>query len=96
MAAPPTNVPPLAKYLASTGINFTKQNKMTTNASSDKKTRDKAVKNLAVFLSNSSQNVLPDLEMATLWKGIFYCAFASLELFFLYSRLRIPHYTVPL
>ena len=41
----------------------------------DKKTRDKAVKHLAVFLSNSSQDAaLPDLEMAKLWKGIFYCA----------------------
>ncbi|KAG1838345.1 Nop52-domain-containing protein [Suillus tomentosus] len=54
-------VPPLGKYLAS----------------SEKKTRDKAVKNLAVFLSSDSENVLPDLEMAKLWKGIFYCFWMS-------------------
>jgi len=57
-----TDVPPLAKYLASP----------------DKKTRDKAVKNLAIFLSNSSPNItIPDLEMAKLWKGIFYCFWMS-------------------
>jgi len=62
MASSSTDVPPLAKYLAST----------------DKKTRDKAVKNLATFLSNSSQDAaLPDLEMAKLWKGIFYCFWMS-------------------
>ncbi|OJA19572.1 rRNA processing [Rhizopogon vesiculosus] len=53
--------PPLGKYLAS----------------SDKKTRDKAVKKLAAFLSSESGNVLPDLEMAKLWKGIFYCFWMS-------------------
>ena len=42
----------------------------------DKKTRDKAIKNLSVFLSGSSpEDVLSELEMAKLWKGIFYCAF---------------------
>ncbi|KAG2155550.1 Nop52-domain-containing protein [Suillus clintonianus] len=60
-AASAPAVPPLGKYLAS----------------SDKKTRDKAVKNLAVFLSSDSENVLPDLEMAKLWKGIFYCFWMS-------------------
>ncbi|KAG1783542.1 Nop52-domain-containing protein [Suillus placidus] len=60
-AASTPAVPPLGKYLAS----------------SEKKTRDKAVKNLAVFLSNDSENVLPDLEMAKLWKGIFYCFWMS-------------------
>lgn len=38
----------------------------------DKKTRDKAVKSLAAFLSSARQP-LPKLEMAKLWKGIFYC-----------------------
>ncbi|KAH7916485.1 nucleolar protein,Nop52-domain-containing protein [Hygrophoropsis aurantiaca] len=56
-----TDVPPLAKYLAST----------------DKKTRDKAVKNLSIFLSNGTGNAIPDLEMAKLWKGIFYCFWMS-------------------
>ncbi|KAH7930587.1 Nop52-domain-containing protein [Leucogyrophana mollusca] len=55
------DAPPLAKYLAST----------------DKKTRDKAVKNLAVFLSNDAGNAISDLEMAKLWKGIFYCFWMS-------------------
>jgi ribosomal RNA-processing protein 1 len=41
----------------------------------DKKTRDKAVKGLAAFLS--SQDGLPPTEMAKLWKGIFYCFWMS-------------------
>ncbi|KAH0591027.1 Ribosomal RNA processing protein 1 like protein [Termitomyces sp. J132] len=47
--------PPLGKYLAST----------------EKRIRDKAVKNLSVFLSEST-NVLPKSDMDKLWKGIFY------------------------
>ncbi|PAV22029.1 ribosomal rna processing [Pyrrhoderma noxium] len=54
------NALPLGKYLAST----------------DKKTRDKAVKSLAAFLSSARQP-LPKLEMAKLWKGIFYCYWMS-------------------
>ncbi|KII93163.1 hypothetical protein PLICRDRAFT_87582 [Plicaturopsis crispa FD-325 SS-3] len=61
MAAASTSTPPLGKYLAST----------------DKKTRDKAIKNLASFLSNSSEDVLPKTEMTKLWKGIFYCFWMS-------------------
>ncbi|PBK76788.1 Nop52-domain-containing protein [Armillaria solidipes] len=53
-------VPPLGKYLAST----------------DKKVRDKAIKNLSVFLSDS-EDALPPLELAKLWKGIFYCFWMS-------------------
>ncbi|KAI0361012.1 Nop52-domain-containing protein [Trametes cingulata] len=53
--------PPLGKYLAST----------------DKKTRDKAIKNLAAFLSDPSRDALPQSEMAKLWKGIFYCFWMS-------------------
>ncbi|EMD41841.1 hypothetical protein CERSUDRAFT_42980 [Gelatoporia subvermispora B] len=52
---------PLGKYLAST----------------DKKTRDKAVKNLAAFLSDPSRDVLPKTEISKLWKGIFYCFWMS-------------------
>ncbi|KAL5535299.1 hypothetical protein ACEPAF_3393 [Sanghuangporus sanghuang] len=52
---------PLGKYLAST----------------DKKTRDKAVKNLAAFLSTPAQNAFSKYEMAKLWKGIFYCYWMS-------------------
>ncbi|PSS29624.1 hypothetical protein PHLCEN_2v2772 [Hermanssonia centrifuga] len=54
-------VPPLAKYLAST----------------DKATRDKAIKNLSAFLSTESTNALPKSEMTKLWKGIFYCFWMS-------------------
>ncbi|KAI5898032.1 Nop52-domain-containing protein [Schizophyllum commune H4-8] len=56
-----TAAPPLAKYLAST----------------EKKTRDKAVKNLAVFLSDPSRDALPKSEMDKLWKGLFYCFWMS-------------------
>ncbi|KAF8527543.1 Nop52-domain-containing protein [Hysterangium stoloniferum] len=56
-----SSTPPLGKYLAS----------------SDKKTRDKAVKNLSVFLSNNSKEPLPKPELAKLWKGIFYCYWMS-------------------
>ncbi|KAI9512493.1 Nop52-domain-containing protein [Russula earlei] len=51
-----SQTPPLGKYLAST----------------DKKTRDKAVKNLAAFLSDPDRPHLSDHEMDKLWKGIFY------------------------
>ncbi|GLB35896.1 putative nucleolar protein,Nop52 [Lyophyllum shimeji] len=50
------SAPPLGKHLAST----------------EKKTRDKAIKNLAIFLSDESRDALSKLEMAKLWKGIFY------------------------
>ena len=39
----------------------------------EKKTRDKAVKNLAGFLSEAPEDALSELEMDKLWKGIFYC-----------------------
>jgi ribosomal RNA-processing protein 1 len=48
---------PLGKYLAST----------------EKKTRDGAIKSLANFLSQSDLEPMSDAEMAKLWKGIFYC-----------------------
>ncbi|KAG6837685.1 hypothetical protein H0H93_004961 [Arthromyces matolae] len=47
--------PPLGKYLAST----------------EKKVRDKAIKNLSVFLSESN-DALSKPDMDKLWKGIFY------------------------
>ncbi|KAI0782347.1 ribosomal RNA processing protein [Irpex lacteus] len=53
-------------------------------ASTDKKTRDKAIKSLAAFLSQPSDGddanvarILPKSEMAKLWKGIFYCFWMS-------------------
>lgn len=48
---------PLGKYLAST----------------EKKIRDGAIKSLANFLAQSDREPLSDVEMAKLWKGIFYC-----------------------
>lgn len=46
----------------------------------DKKTRDKAIKNLSVFLSDSTRDVISKPDMDKLWKGIFYCA--SLPFFY--------------
>ncbi|PPQ99546.1 hypothetical protein CVT24_005334 [Panaeolus cyanescens] len=51
---------PLGKYLAST----------------EKKTRDKAIKSLAGFFSEG-QDVLSKSDMDKLWKGIFYCFWMS-------------------
>jgi hypothetical protein len=39
----------------------------------EKKVRDKAIKSLAAFLSENSENEIPSSEMKKLWKGIFYC-----------------------
>ena len=50
----------------------------------DKRTRDKAVKSLASFLSSREQDVLPSAEMAKLWKGIFYCEHALTQTSVLY------------
>ncbi|TFK56726.1 Nop52-domain-containing protein [Heliocybe sulcata] len=61
MASESDRAPPLAKLLAST----------------DKKTRDKATKQLASFLSNSAPEALSKVELAKLWKGIFYCFWMS-------------------
>ncbi|KAK7465395.1 hypothetical protein VKT23_005373 [Stygiomarasmius scandens] len=61
MTASITATPPLGKYLAST----------------EKKTRDKAIKSLSTFLSDPSQDALPRPEMIKLWKGIFYCFWMS-------------------
>lgn len=48
---------PLGRYLAST----------------EKKTRDGAIKSLASYLALSDREPLSEAEMAKLWKGIFYC-----------------------
>ncbi|KAF8602324.1 Nop52-domain-containing protein [Ceratobasidium sp. AG-I] len=53
--------PPLGKHLAST----------------EKKTRDRAIKSLAAYLSDESQQSMPTHERAKLWKGIFYCFWMS-------------------
>ncbi|KAG8765801.1 hypothetical protein FRC12_007286 [Ceratobasidium sp. 428] len=60
MSEPSTSkpsAPPMGKHLAST----------------DKKTRDKAIKALAVFLSDESQASMSAVDRAKLWKGLFYC-----------------------
>ncbi|KAF5388539.1 hypothetical protein D9757_004658 [Collybiopsis confluens] len=43
----------------------------------EKKTRDKAIKTLSIFLSDDSRDEIPSSEMAKLWKGIFYCFWMS-------------------
>ncbi|KIM31887.1 hypothetical protein M408DRAFT_327284 [Serendipita vermifera MAFF 305830] len=53
--------PPLGKELAST----------------EKKTRDKAVNDLRKFLATTGEKPMSDLEMAKLWKGLFYCFWLS-------------------
>ncbi|PFH49694.1 hypothetical protein AMATHDRAFT_194545 [Amanita thiersii Skay4041] len=54
--------PPLGKFLAST----------------EKSTRDKAIKHLSTFLSSDpSQSSLSKADLAKLWKGIFYCFWMS-------------------
>ena len=44
-----------------------------TRKSADKSTRDKAIKNLAVFLSDSSREPINEHDLTKLWKGIWYC-----------------------
>lgn len=39
----------------------------------EKKTRDSAIKSLSLFLAKSGEEPIAPLEMAKLWKGIFYC-----------------------
>ncbi|KAB5594509.1 Ribosomal RNA-processing-like protein [Ceratobasidium theobromae] len=58
---PKQEAPPLGKYLAST----------------EKKTRDKAIKSLATFLSDDSQKSMSPIERTKLWKGLFYCFWMS-------------------
>ena len=74
MASSSTPTPPLAKYLASTG-SFVPQIifLLTDTYPTDKKTRDKAVKNLAAFLTDPERPHLSSRELDKLWKGIFYC-----------------------
>ena len=66
--------PPLGKFLASSGWTFIFLECSCAHCCEEKATRDRAVKNLVRFLSHSEANVLSnDLELAKLWKGIFYC-----------------------
>jgi len=70
--------PPLGKYLASTGARIFESIMFPLlTISSDKKTRDKAVKNLAAFLSDPEVPHISSHEMDKLWKGIFYCELQS-------------------
>lgn len=69
--------PPLGKFLASSGAVFIFLNLSRVHCREEKSTRDKAVRHLVEFLSRPAENVLSnDLELAKLWKGIFYCALA--------------------
>ena len=67
--------PPLGKFLVSSGGVFLFLNFPRVHCCEEKATRDKAVKHLVQFLSQPAERVLSnDLELAKLWKGIFYCA----------------------
>ena len=67
--------PPLGKFLASSGGISLFLNNFRVHFCEEKATRDKAVKHLVQFLSQPTQRVLSNgLELAKLWKGIFYCA----------------------
>ncbi|EIM92188.1 ribosomal RNA processing protein [Stereum hirsutum FP-91666 SS1] len=55
-----SGAPPLGKYLAST----------------DKKTRDKAIKSLSSFISDPAATISKN-DMTKLWKGVFYCFWMS-------------------
>jgi hypothetical protein len=73
-----SRTPPLGKYLASTGTPTHSQDDLfRLTPSADKKTRDKAVKNLAAFLSDPDRPHISSHEMDKLWKGIFYCEFLN-------------------
>jgi len=72
-----SRTPPLGKYLASTGTIIGVSILFPLIISSDKKTRDKAVKNLAAFLSDPDRPHISNHEMDKLWKGIFYCEIRS-------------------
>lgn len=74
MASAP--VPPLAKYLASNGVqpvSFSRAVHHPHLFHADKDTRDKAIKSLSAFLSDDARRELNTQEMAKLWKGIWYC-----------------------
>lgn len=74
---------PMGKMLASTGewwVALTMLGRPCTEPSrnrplitAEKRTRDSAIRSLAAFLAKSGDEPLPPLEMAKLWKGIFYC-----------------------
>ena len=69
------NSPPLGKYLASSGRIILFLSFACVHFCEEKVTRDKAVKHLVQFLSHPTHRVLSDdVELAKLWKGIFYCA----------------------
>lgn len=72
-----SRTPPLGKYLASTGTFILKSVCSSCDTSADKKTRDKAVKNLAAFLSDPDRPNISNHDMDKLWKGIFYCEISS-------------------
>ncbi|KAG9103741.1 hypothetical protein FRC06_008473 [Ceratobasidium sp. 370] len=81
MSEPSTSkpsAPPLGKHLASTGRIAIRPIPFGANAASpEKKTRDKAIKSLAVFLSDESQVSMSPTDRAKLWKGLFYCFWMS-------------------
>jgi hypothetical protein len=69
--------PSLNKLLVSTGKMLLFSSGGDIDGREDKKTRDKAIKSVAAFLSQTDVRALPEHETTKLWKGIFYCACAS-------------------
>lgn len=79
VASSSNSAPPLSKYLASTGIStpvFYFWLGLIYISFVEKKTRDKAIKTLSIFLSDESRDEIPKSEMKKLWKGIFYCMYS--------------------
>ena len=73
--------PPLGKFLASSGMQSSPFRVLRAHFCEEKATRDKAVKHLVQFLSQPTGRALSDdLELAKLWKGIFYCALTTRNL----------------
>ena len=75
------SAPPFAKNLASNGTyNLSNLPRYLYNIQEDKKIRDKAIKSLASFLADDTQEPVSKPDMDKLWKGIFYCAIRAQEL----------------
>lgn len=46
-------------------------------ASTEKRTRDAAIRSLHAYLASNGAHTIPDLELQKLWKGLFYCFWMS-------------------
>lgn len=69
----PVEMPPLGKHLASSGGFCVILDFLFDLGFKEQRTRDKAIKDLAVFLSDNEVSAMQNAQMAELWKGVFYC-----------------------